>query len=55
MKKLLITFLCFASFFKFHAYYKERDELAKCVDCDTAHFFFKNECIKTRFLALDTP
>ncbi len=55
MKKLLFTFLCFASFLNVNAYDTERVELAKCVDGDTAHFYLKNERIKTRFLAIDTP
>lgn len=56
MKKCLLfcfMFLCFN--INVYASDKIEVQLKKCVDGDTARFIYKNEEIKTRFLAIDTP
>lgn len=56
MKKCLLfcfMFLCFN--INVYASDKIEVQLKKCVDGDTARFIYKNEEIKARFLAIDTP
>lgn len=47
---IFLTFLCINSVLA-----KETVTLAKCVDGDTAWFYLKDEKIKARFLAINTP
>ena len=53
MKKLI--FIIFLFLVPFSIYAKEEVTLNKCVDGDTAWFNLKEEKIKVRFLAINTP
>ena len=55
MKKILFIILSFLFIGNVNAEEKFEVILKKCVDGDTAHFIYKGEQIKTRFLAIDTP
>lgn len=56
MKKLLITIILFFLFSgKVLANTRVNATLNKCVDGDTAWFNVKDDVIKTRFLAINTP
>lgn len=57
MKKFLVIIIMFLilSFDNISAKEKIAVKFEKCVDGDTADFKLKNEIIKVRFLAIDTP
>ena len=56
MKKIIFFIAIFFSFFEI-AFAQDRQvvELKKCVDGDTAWFYYNNNEIKVRFLAINTP
>ena len=55
MKKIIFFIAIFFSFFEI-AFAQDRQvvELKKCVDGDTAWFYYNNNEIKVRFLAINT-
>ena len=53
MKKVVVMILIL--FLNINVYAKEVVKLDKCVDGDTAWFYYNNETSKFRFLAIDTP
>lgn len=56
MKKIIFFIAIFFSFFEIaFAQDKQVVELKKCVDGDTAWFYYNNNEIKVRFLAINTP
>lgn len=56
MKKIIFFMTIFFSFFEIvFAQDKQVVELKKCVDGDTAWFYYNNNEIKVRFLAINTP
>lgn len=56
MKKIIFFITIFFSFFEIvFAQDKQVVELKKCVDGDTAWFYYNNNEIKVRFLAINTP
>lgn len=56
MKKIIFFIAIFFSFFEIaFAQGRQVVELKKCVDGDTAWFYYNNNEIKVRFLAINTP
>lgn len=56
MKKIIFFIAIFFSFFEItFAQDRQVVELKKCVDGDTAWFYYNNNEIKVRFLAINTP
>ena len=53
MKKVVVMIVIL--FLNINVYAKEVVKLDKCVDGDTAWFYYNNEVSKFRFLAIDTP
>ena len=55
MKKFILTIFLFTIMINVSATSKTKVSFYSCIDGDTAKFKMKNEIIKVRFLAIDTP